>query len=61
MKHLMSFKYRMFKTFIRTLNQFLKDIKWNWKENAYSQLSVVKYDIFLSDPVECGDINNDKG
>ena len=51
----------MFKTFIRTLIQFMKDIKWNWKENAYSQLSVVKYDIFLSDPVECGDINNDKG
>ena len=61
MKHLMSFKYRMFKTFIRTLIQFMKDIKWNWKENAYSQLLVVSYDIFLSASVECGDINNDKG
>ena len=61
MKHLMSFKYRMFKTFIRTLIPFMKDIKWNWKENIYSQLLVVKYDIFLSAPVECGDINNDKG
>ena len=39
----------------------MKDIEWNWKENAYSQLSVVSYDTFSSAPVECGDIKNDKG